>query len=125
MKNPQERKYLNYLFFCTLGLSGYLFCIGGGLFYYLPNFLINKFKKERKFNQFIDSNKEYVNNLMKSYSNSIKKNLEKFKKLSFENAKRLLGLLKSNSIEVDDYWKEAKKKYIKLYNDYKSLKHLE
>ena len=107
--------------YCTFGLSTLLFCIGGGLFYYLPNFLINKFKKERKFNQFIDSNKEYANNLMKSYSNSINKNIKKFKKLSVENAKRLLGLLESNNIETDDYWKQTKEQYLNIYDEYQKI----
>ena len=111
--------------YCTLGISTVVFGIGYGLLYALPNYLINKVKEERKFNQYIDEQKEYLNNLMKSYSNSIKKNLEKFKKMSFENAKRLLGLLESNSIETNDYWKEAKEKYIIIYNDYKNLKHLD
>jgi len=101
------------------------FGIGYGLLYALPNYLINKAFDGRKYNQFIDDQKDYINRLMKSYSNSIKKNIEKFKKLSFENAKRLLGLLKSNSIETDEFWKEAKKQYIKIYNDYKILKHLD
>lgn len=104
--------------YCTLGLDSLLFCIGSGLFYYLPNFIINKFKKERKFNQFIDENKEYVNIIMKSYSNSIKNNMKKFKKLSVENAKRLLGLLESNNIETDDYWKQTKEQYLNIYNEY-------
>ena len=44
--------------------------------------------------------------------------------MNLENAKRLLGLLKSNCIETDEFWKEAKTQYIKIYNNYKSLKHL-
>ena len=111
--------------YCTLGISTIVFGITSGLLYYLPNYLINKAFDGRKYNQFIDEQKDYINRLMKSYSNSIKKNIEKFKKLSFENAKRLLGLLKSNSIETDEFWKEAKKQYIKIYNDYKILKHLD
>jgi hypothetical protein len=62
---------------------------------------------------------------MKSYSKSIKKNIENFKKLNLENARRLLGLLKPNCIETDEFWKDAKTQYIKIYNDYKSLKHLD
>ena len=111
--------------YCTFGLTTIAFGIGYGLLYALPNFLINKAFDDRKYKQFIDEEKEYLNKLMKSYSNSIKKNLEKFKKLSFENANRLLGLLESNSIETDEFWKEAKEQYIKIYNDYKSLKHLD
>ena len=110
--------------YCTFGLATIAFGIGYGLLYALPNYLINKAFDYRKYKQFIDEEKEYLNKLMKSYSNSIKKNLEKFKKLSF-NAKRLLGLLESNNIETDEFWKEAKEQYIKIYNDYKSLKHLD
>ena len=87
--------------------------------------MINKVLDNRRYDQFIDEQKDYINRLMKSYSKSIKKNIEKFKKLSLENARRLLGLLKSNNIETDDFWKDAKKQYIKIYSDYKSLKHLD
>ena len=110
---------------CTLGISTLVFGIGYGLLYALPNYLINKALDNRRYDQFIDEQKDYINRLMKSYSKSIKKNIEKFKKLSLENARRLLGLLKSNNIETDDFWKEAKKQYIKIYSDYKSLNHLD
>jgi predicted Zn-dependent protease with MMP-like domain len=115
------RKILLGFHLCTLGIS----TIGYGLLYALPNYLINKVLDNRRYDQFIDGQKDYINRLMKSYSKSIKKNIEKFKKLSLENARRLLGLLKSNNIETDDFWKEAKKQYIKIYSDYKSLKHLD
>ena len=111
--------------FCTLGIAPIALGIGYGLLYALPNYLINKAFDNRRYNQFIDEQKDYINRLMKSYSKSIKKNIEKFKKLSLENARRLLGVLKSNNIETDEYWKEAKKQYNKIYNDYKSLKHLD
>ena len=112
------------LHYCTLGLSTIAIGIGVGLFYLLPNYLINKAFDKRKFNQFIDENKEWVENYMNSYSSSIKNNLKKFEKLSFENAKRLLGLLESNSIKTDDFWKEAKDLYLIIYNQYKKIKDL-
>ena len=110
--------------YCTLGISTLAFGIGYGLLYALPNYIINKALDQRKFNQFIDETKEYVKKIMKSYSISIKKNIKKFKELTFENAKRLLGLLESNSIQTDDFWNEAKKQYQEIYNDYKKIKNL-
>ena len=111
--------------YCTFGISTLAFRIGYGLFFALPNYLINKAFNERRYNQFIDDQKDYIKRLMKSYSKSIKKNIENIKKLNLENARRLLGLLKSNCIETDEFWKDAKIQYIKIYNDYKSLKHLD
>ena len=110
--------------YCTFGISTIVFGIGYGLFYALPNYIINKAMDQRKFNQFIDETTEYVENFMKSYSISIEKNIKKFKELTFENAKRLLGLLESNSIQTDDFWKEAKRQYQEIYNDYKKIKNL-
>ena len=110
--------------YCTFGISTIVFGIGYDLFYALPNYIINKAMDQRKFNQFIDETTEYVENFMKSYSISIEKNIKKFKELTFENAKRLLGLLESNSIQTDDFWKEAKRQYQEIYNDYKKIKNL-
>ena len=56
------------------------------------------------------------------FSNSIKKAIKKYKALSLENAKRLLGLLEANNIETDDFWKEAKKEYIEIYNEFENYK---
>ena len=58
--------------YCTLEISTLAFGIGYGLFFALPNFLINKAFDERKYNLFIDDQKDYIKRLMKSYSKSIK-----------------------------------------------------
>ena len=105
---------------CTLGVGTAIFFLGYGI-YTLSNFVLNKFNDERKFNQFINEKKEYVETLMKSYLNSIEKNIKKFKELSIENAKRLLGLLKASSIEVDDFWRKAKDEYIMIFDMYKKI----
>jgi len=110
---------------CTAGLSTLAFGIGYGLLYALPNYLINKAFDYRRYNQFIDEQKDYINKVMKAYSKSIQKSIEKFKKLNLENEKRLLGLLESNIIETDEFWKQAKEQYIKIYTEYKNLKHLD
>ena len=118
-------KILTGIHYCTLGIGTLVFGIGYGLFYALPNFMINKINKKRKFNQFIDERKEYIENLMSSYSNSIKRNIKKFQNYSLENAKRLLGLLKANSIETDLFWAQAKKEYLIIFNNYKEIYDLE
>ena len=44
--------------YCTLWISTLAFGIGYGLFFVLPNYLINKAFDERRYNQFIDDQKD-------------------------------------------------------------------
>ena len=118
-------KILMGIHYCTLGIGSSIIALGYGLFYALPNFVINKFNDKRKFDQFINEGKEYVENLMISYSHSIAKNIKKFKNYSLENAKRLLGLLEASGIQTDQFWRQAKEEYLIIFNNYKEIYNLE
>ena len=61
---------------------------------------------------------------MNNISSSIEKSINKFKNISIENAKRLLGLVEANKFETDDFWKESKEKYLLIFNNYKKIKNL-
>ena len=102
--------------------TGVILALGRGLFYLLPNYIINKIYTKRKFNNFIDEKKEYIEKLMNCYLISTDENIHKFKKLTIHNAKRLLGLLKANSIDIDEYWEKSKNEYIKIYDYYVKIK---
>ena len=93
-----------------------------GLFWLLPNYIINKFKYEKKFKEFIDESIKNIKWTFNIYSDSIKENIKKFEHLTIENSKRLLGLKKANSIEMDDLWREAKNIYEPILLRYKNLK---
>ena len=93
-----------------------------GLFWVLPNYIINKFKYEKKFNEFIDELIEVNDWIFNCYSDSITKNINKFKHLTIENSKRLLGLKKAHSMGMDDLWREAKSIYEPILSKYKELR---
>ena len=107
---------------CVSPLSFIMLALGKGLFYSFPNYIINKIYTKRKFNNFIDEKKEYIEKLMNCYLISTDENINKFKELTIHNAKRLLGLLKASSIDIDEYWEKAKKEYIKIYEYYEKIK---
>ena len=108
------------VFFATLGIGA----VAYGLFYSLPTFIINKFKDKRKFESFLDDMKNEIETEIVSISNSIDKNFNSYKKINMRNAKRLLGLIEAGNIKTDNYWKEAKEEYLKIFNDYKNIKNI-
>ena len=108
------------VFFATLGIGALAY----GLFYSLPTFIINKFKDKRKFISFLDDMKQDVERELQSISISIDKNFKSYKAINMKNARRLLGLLKAGNIKTDNYWKEAKEEYLKIFNDYKKIKNI-
>ena len=107
-------------FFATLGIGA----VAYGLFYSLPTFIINKFKDKRKFESFLDDMKQDIENELESISLSIEKNFNSYKRINMKNARRLLGLIEAGNIKTDNYWKEAKEEYLKIFNDYKKIKNI-
>ena len=123
-KDSFQEKFLLGLSFATFGIGTIVFGIGYGLFYALPNKIMNQINQKRKFNQFINDRKKYIEDYMNNISSSIEKSINKFKNISIENAKRLLGLVEANKFETDDFWKESKEKYLLIFNNYKKIKNL-
>ena len=123
-KDSFQEKFLLGLSFATFGIGTIVFGIGYGLFYALPNKIMNQINQKRKFNQFINDRKKYIEEYMNNISSSIEKSINKFKNISIENAKRLLGLVEANKFETDDFWKESKEKYLLIFNNYKNIKNL-
>ena len=107
-------------FFATLGIGALAY----GLFYSLPKHIIRIFKDETKFVDFLDKIKDEIENDLESISTSLDKNFNSFKKINIENAKRLLGLIEAGNIKTDDFWNEAKEKYLIIFNDYKKIKNI-
>jgi hypothetical protein len=107
-------------FFATLGIGALAY----GLFYSLPKHIIRFFRDKNKFDYFLDKIKENIENDLESISTSIDKNFKSFKKINMENAKRLLGLIEAGNIKTDDFWNEAKEKYLEIFNNYKAIKNI-
>ena len=107
-------------FFATLGIGALAY----GLFYSLPKHIIRFFRDKNKFDDFLDKIKENIENDLESISTSIDKNFKSFKKINMENAKRLLGLIEAGNIKTDDFWNEAKEKYLEIFNNYKAIKNI-
>ena len=108
--------------FATFGVGAFVYAIGRGLFYELPNWIINIFKDQRKYNQFLDDKKDRIKRIMDSYLTSTKENIKKYKELTVKNTERFLGLSKAATIAEDDFWKEAKNKYLEIYEEYTNMK---
>ena len=109
--------------YATFGIGTFVYEIARGLFYELPNWIINKFKDDqRKYNQFLDDEKDSIKRIMDSYLTSTKENIKKYKELTVKNAERFLGLSKAATIAADDFWKEAMNKYLEIYEEYKNMK---
>ena len=106
----------------TFGISTIVYTITRGLFYELPNWIINIFKDQRKYNQFLDDKKDRIKRIMDSYLTSTKENIKKYKELTVKNTERFLGLSKAATIAEDDFWKEAKNKYLEIYEEYTNMK---
>ena len=111
-------KFLVTFSFCTLGIGA----IAYGLFYKLPNLIINAVKEERKFQQYLEEIEEDIENEFQSIKDSIENNIKSYKNIVTKNIKRFYGVIKAGKIKNDEYWKNAKEKYKIIYNKYKSIK---
>jgi len=111
-------KLLVSISFCTFGVGAVVY----GLFYKLPNFIINAVSEERKFQKFLEKIEEEIIYGFQNIIESIENNIKSYKNIVTKNIKRLDGIIKGGNIENDEYWKNAKDKYIIIYNNYKALK---
>ena len=103
--------------FCTLGVGVVIY----GLFYKLPNLIINAISEERKFQQFLEEIEEKIVKEFQNIKDSIDNNIKSFKKIVTKNIKSLDGVIKVRNIKNDEYWKNAKEKYLIIYNKFKTL----
>ena len=113
-------KFLVTFSFCTLGIGA----IAYGLFYKLPNLIINAVNEERKFQQYLEEIEVDIKNEFLSIKDSIENNIKSYKNIVTKNIKRFYGVIKAGKIKNDEYWKNAKEKYEIIYNKYKSIKNL-
>ena len=104
--------------FCTLGIGSIIY----GLFYALPNMIINAFSEERKFHQFLEEIEENIIDEFLCIRDSIKNNIESYKNIITKKIKRFYEIINIGNIKKDEYWKKAKENYLVIYNKYKSLK---
>ena len=111
-------KLLVSLSFCTFGVGAVVY----GLFYKLHNLIINSVSEERKFQQFLEEIEEKIKIEFKNIKVSIENNIKSYKNIVTKNITRLDGIIKVHNIENDEYWKNAKEKYLIIYNNYISLK---
>ena len=103
---------------CTLGVGAVVY----GLFYKLPNFIINSMSEERKFQKFLEEIEGKIKNEFKTIKDSIEDNIKSYKNIVTTNINRLDGIIKASNIKKDEYWKNAKEQYQIIYNNYKIIK---
>jgi predicted PurR-regulated permease PerM len=112
-----KEKLLVGISFCTLGVGVVIY----GLFYKLPNLIINAISEERKFQQFLEEIEEKIVKEFQNIKDSIDNNIKSFKKIVTKNIKSLDGVIKVDNIKNDEYWKNAKEKYLIIYNEFKTF----
>ena len=104
--------------FCTLGVGAVVY----GLFYKLPNLIINAVSEERKFQKFLEEIEEDIKNEFLNIKDSIENNIKSYKDIVTKNITRFYELIKAGNIKNDENWKNAKEKYQIIYNKFKSIK---
>ena len=81
--------------------------------------VINIFKqKEKKFNDYLKTLKEEINDMMKNYLAYYSNEIIKYENCINEIIKRFLGLIEASYIQADDSYNEAKENYLKIYEGY-------
>ena len=113
-----KEKLLVSIAFCTFGVGAIVY----GLFYKLPNLIINAVSQERKFQQFLEGIEEDIKNEFLSIKDSIENNISSYKDIVTKNIIRFFELIKAGNIKNDENWKNAKEKYQIIYNKFKSIK---
>ena len=91
-----KEKVLVSISFCTLGVGA----VAYGLFYKLPNFIINAISEERKFQQFLEEIEGKIKTEFKTIKDSIEDNIKSYKNLVTKNIKRLDGIIKAGNYKI-------------------------
>jgi len=113
-----KEKLIVSISFCTFGVGAVVY----GLFYALPNMIINAISEERKFQQFLEEVEENIITEFQNIKDSIENNIKSYKNIVSKNIIRFYGVIQAGTIENDENWKDAKEKYQIIYSKYKSLK---
>ena len=104
--------------FCTFGVGAVVY----GLFYIMPNMIINAVSEERKFQKFLEEIEENIKNEFQNNKDSIENQIKSYKKIVIKKIKRFYGVFQADNFKNDEYWKYAKEKYQIIYNNYESIK---
>ena len=103
--------------FCTLGLGA----VAYGLFYKLPNLILNAVLEERRFQQFLEEIEDDIKNEFQNFKDSIENNIKSYKNIVTKNIRRFYDVIKAGKIKNDENWKKAKEKYQIIYDKYKAI----
>jgi len=112
-----KQKLFASISFCTLGVGALVY----GLFYRIPNMIINAVSDERKFQQFLEEIEENIIDEFKIIKDSIENNIKSYKNMVTKEIKRIYGVIQAGNINNDEYWKDAKEKYQIIYKNYKLI----
>ena len=112
-----KEKLLVSISFATFGVGAVVY----GLFYALPNMIINAVSEERRFQQFCEEIEEKIVNDFQMIRDSIDNNIKSYKKIVINNIRRFYGVIQAGNIKNDEYWKDAKEIYQNIYNNFQIL----
>ena len=98
-----------------------------GITFKFPSLIIknikNKFEsEEKKFKEILEKIKNKIDKKFNKALTKYENEIIKIKNNTIKTTERLLGLSKANSVETDNFWNEAKKKYIKIQKEYEQIK---
>ena len=98
-----------------------------GITFKFPSLIIknikNKFEsEEKKFKEILEKIKNKIDKKFNKALTKYENEIIKIKNNTIKTTERLLGLIKANSVETDNFWNEAKKKYIKIQKEYEQIK---
>jgi len=113
-----KEKLLVSISFATFGVGAIVY----GLFYALPNMIMNVVSEERRFQQFCEEIEEKIVSEFQTTRDSIDNNIMSYKKIVIKNIRRFYGVIQAGNVKNDEYWKDAKEIYQILYNNFQILK---
>ena len=113
-----KEKLLVSISFATFGVGAIVY----GLFYALPNMIMNVVSEERRFQQFCEEIEEKIVSEFQTTKDSIDNNIMSYKKIVIKNIRRFYGVIQAGNVKNDEYWKDAKEIYQILYNNFQILK---
>ena len=122
-KNDLFKKKINY----TSIIISFPFLLVYGITCKLPSLIAKKIIQNFKSQEIIFKEKlEKIKNKIDTKFNEIliryNKEIIKIKKNIIKIKEKILGLIEASSVEIDEFWEEAKKEYIKIKEKYENIK---